>query len=623
MIELEAVKRHVEDFLYVTEPARFLSERDRDYKDNKQWTEEQLIALQNRGQAPVTDNRVKPKVEGLKGLLINRQGNPKAYSRNKADEASSEAVTDALRYVSDNAVLDEVELAVFDNMIVEGYGGAIVDVEQRGDELEIMPTLIPWDRIFFDPYSRRSDFKDATYVGIIIWLDGKVAERMFKKKKEVIEASLIQGSLDETFDDRPRWREIHDDRKRIRIAHEFYEMDGVWYECMFTGAGFLVDPRPSPYLDEQGEPTCPIELVGAYIDRDNARFGEVRYWIDPQNEINYRRSKFLHMMSARQTFGRKGSVADVAAFKRELKRPDGHVEFNGEKFGQDFGIIPNGDQADAQFMLLQESKQTLDSGTFNAQLSGEKNEAQSGIAVEKLQAASMLEVNGLYSSISAWKKRIYRQCWYRIKQHWTAEKWVRVTDDYGKLRYVGLNIEVTRQQAMEDFIQDEANPEQERQAAAQMLQQLMQAQDPRLQEVMKTENKVPELDMDIILEQSSSSVNVQQEQFRMLAEIAAARPEIPITAVLELSELRNKKDIIKDIQAQQQAAAQTQQQMMQLEQQERVVSIQQKQVQTQKTAIDIEKTGADTLKVNMDAVGKQLENINMANNPDPSPQSIN
>lgn len=621
MIELEAVKRHVEEFLYLTEPARWLSERDRDYKDNKQWTEEQINVLESRRQAPIVDNRIKPKVEGLKGLAIQRRSDPKAYARTKTHEQSSEAITDALRYVKDACDLDSMEIDVFDNVIVEGYGGAIVDISQTSKGVEVEPVLIPWDRIYFDPHSRRQDFKDAQYMGIVMWMDTAVALQMFPDKAEVIEQATMSGDLYETFEDRPRWREVNGKRKRIRVAHEFYMKEGKWIECVFTGSGYLFEPIDSTYLDEDGAPTNPIELFHAYIDRDNNRYGEVRFWIDPQNEINHRRSKFLHLMSSRQTFGQKGAI-DRDELKRELAKADGHVELKSGELGKTFGIMPTGDMAEAQFELLQESKQTLDSVSFNAQLSGERQGNLSGVAVESLQMAGMLEVNSLFAGLNNWKKRIYRQIWYRIKQHWNAEKWIRVTDDYGKLRFVGLNQQITRRQAMEEAINDKALPIEERRKTAQLYQVLAQSQDPRLEEVFQTRNAIPELDMDIIITTAVSSINVQQEQFRILAELAAQRPaEVPFKSLLKLSELRDKDDLIKDIEEREQAALVATQEASQLDNAEKQVTIQGKQIMNQVNAAKIDETAAKTTNINMDSIGRQIANTNLAMTPDPEPQA--
>lgn len=621
MSDVRKFQQHIREFQDLTAVARELSERDRDYKDNRQWTEQEAQKLRARNQAPIVDNRVKPKVEGLKGLLIQRRSDPKAYSRTQAHEESSEAVTDALRYVSDATNFDDLELEVFDNLIVEGYGGCIVDIAQRNDEIIINPTIIPWDRIYFDPYSRRTDFKDARYMGIMLWMDVDVVKAMFKGKEDDIDSAIGAGiDFDETFEDRPAFGMVSEDRKRLLVAQEFYLEDGVWNMVIFTGDTILEKPAKSTYLDEFGFPDNPIELVGAYINRDNERYGEVRYWIDPQNEINHRRSKFLFMLSSRQTRSRKGAIKDIAAMKRELAKPDGHVETEGNE--DDFGVIPTGDMAEAQFKLFQDAKQSLDSVSFNAQLSGERQGNLSGVAVESLQMAGMLETNSLFSAMTSWKKRVFRQVWYRVKQHWTQEKWIRVTDDYDKLRWVGINVPITRQKQMEEFINDKSQNTEERKRAAQIFTQMMEAQDPRLAEMVQTKNPIAELDMDIILSQSVNSINIQQEQFRMLYELAATRPEIPLKSLLKLSEIRDKEDLIKDIDEREQAAIQAQQRDQQLTEAERTVKLEGGQIDNQKKAGEIDKIAADTTNINMEAITKQVKNQVMLANPDPSPQSI-
>jgi hypothetical protein len=47
------------------------------------------------------------------------------------------------------------------------------------------------------------------------------------------------------------------------------------------------------------------------------------------------------------------------------------------------------------------------------------------------------------------------------------------------------------------------------------------------------------MDMDIIIERGQDVVNVQQEEFAMLAEIAKGRPEIPFDILLDLSQIRS------------------------------------------------------------------------------------
>lgn len=549
---LNTITKDVEFFLTSTEEARDISEKCRDYFDHKQWTDSEAQKLRKRNQAPIVVNRVRPKVKGLIGLYSLRQSDPKAYPRTQKHEKSSHAITDALRYVSDNVSFNDTKTCVAEDFFVEGYGGAIVEIKKRRDELEIEVNQIPWDRIYFDPHSRRKDFKDARFLGFYMWIDKDQVKEMFGKDYD----SIVQNmTTDETFEDRPRW--VDKETNRIRVAVHYWKKGG-WKFGVFCEDTWLIKEQDSPYLDEDGLPCCPIELVCANIDRDNNRYGEVLGYLDQQDEINHRRSKALHQISSRQTHGRKGAVQDIPKLKRELAKPDGHVEWNGEEFGKDFGIIPNNDMTQGQFNLYQDAKSELDAVGFNAQLAGERQQGDlSGRAIEKLQAAGTIELNQDYSLLANWEKRIYRQIWCRIKNTWTKEKWIRITDDQDALRWVGLNTQITARQFLEEKINDESLPHPVRKqyaASYTALTQIEQGEDinaaqmasAQLEAFVGVQNPVPEIDADIILDQSFDTVNIQQEQFQLLAQFAQGG-DIDIIELIELSQLRGKDELIEKI----------------------------------------------------------------------------
>ena len=100
----------------------------------------------------------------------------------------------------------------------------------------------------------------------------------------------------------------------------------AWFIATFTKGGYLTDPMPSPYIGRDGKPACSLILRSAYVDRENQRYGHVRDMISPQDEVNKRRSKALHPMSVRQTYGNQQAISDVDKAKRQLSRADGHVE---------------------------------------------------------------------------------------------------------------------------------------------------------------------------------------------------------------------------------------------------------------------------------------------------------
>lgn len=547
---LDRLKLQAEDYLNSTIGARLESEKCRDYYDGYQWTKEELEVLRKRKQPAIVVNRVKPKVEGLKGLLSIRKTDIKAFPRNQEqDEKSAAAITDALRYVSDNNDFDDIKTECFETKIVEGVCAVSIDIKVKNNEPEIKINPIFWDRFYYDPKSRQKDFSDARYLGEMIWLDQEQLIELFPDKKDII-ANLadMDGDGDQTIADRPLWTTGSKDRKRFRICKHYFIKDSKWMVAVFCGDVFLLDPQESPYLDEEEKPTCPIVADTAYIDRNNQRYGEVKSFLSQQDEINHRRSKALHLLSARQTTGRKGTIENIAAMKNELAKPDGHVEYVGDE--GDFKILPNTDFTKGQFDLYQDAKAELDATSFNAQLAGERQSGDlSGVAISRLQSAGAMEINSLYTGFANWEKRVFRQVWDRIRQFWTAEKWVRITDNEDNLRWVGFNTQITLQKYLEEIINDESKPLNLRIGASASYQAMMQTNDPRLQTIIEVRNRPAELDVDIILDQSFDVVNIQQEQFQLLVQFAQSSKDIDIIELIELSQLRNKKELIEKIEA--------------------------------------------------------------------------
>ena len=112
--------------------ARRLAERDSDYRHGKQWTQAEQEALKKRGQPELTINYVRRKVELLCGLERKSRTDPKAYPRTPAEEDRAEAATAALRYVADANNLPVLRSAVYEDILVHGYGGAELGLEDDG-----------------------------------------------------------------------------------------------------------------------------------------------------------------------------------------------------------------------------------------------------------------------------------------------------------------------------------------------------------------------------------------------------------------------------------------------------------------------------------------------------------
>ena len=549
-LEFEKLRVMVEAASELTAEARASSEHSRDFYDGHQWTPAEIAVLQKRKQPVVTINRIQRKVDAMVGIEQRSRTDPRAFARNPEDEEAADVATKALVYVDDQTRFDSLRSAAFENMIVEGYGGAEVIVEPRGDRFEVTINRIHWEEIFFDPHSREKDFSDATYIGCIKWMALDQAlelyEDAYKAKdkgdtlEDLLTATFSSVQDGDTYDDRPlgtdRFKWADKRQQRVRVAQMYYRRKGVWYLAILTGGGEIIN-TVSPYVDEVGQPTCPIVLMTAYIDRENRRYGVVKSMISAQEEVNMRRSKLLHMLNVRQTMGVKGAVS-VTEMKRELAKPDGHVEVDPdvvegarEAGMAPFSIVPTTDMAAGQFNLLVESKDEIDKLGPNASLIGQMQGQQSGRAIMAQQQAGLVELAPIYDSLRDWTLRCYRQMWMRIRQFWTEERWIRVTDNVEAPQFVSVNA--------------------------------FRGYDQMGQPVM--ENVVAEIDVDIIIDDAPDYVTLRQEQFEQLTQMAQAGVPIPPELMIEASNLRDKPRIMEQMREAQQMAMQQQQQAAQQE----------------------------------------------------------
>ena len=244
----------------------------------------------------------------------------------------------------------------------------------------------------------------------------------------------------------------------------------------------------------------------------------------------------------------------------------------------------------------------------------------------------------MYDGHRDWENRVYRQVWNRIRQAWTAEKWIRVTDDKTNLDWVGLNQQITVGQMLQDAAQQD--PE-----AQMMLQGMMAQRDPRLNEVAEVKNNVAEMDVDIIIADAPDTHTLKQETFEILISLAEryGPDKVPFEAALELSDMPNKGEVKKllnppvdpEVQAQQQAV---QELMFKLEVEGKQAVIDKDKAKAQRDLVETESQmienelvrdsypnlvidrDSDSVAKQLDNIQKQVETVNLANKPDEDPQ---
>lgn len=575
---LALAREQFEEYCDATVNTRALAEKARDYKDGNQWTAEERNTLKKRKQPCITDNKIADKCNTLMGMERQMRADPKAFPRNPGDEEAAEAATDALRFISDSCDYNRtVRKPGCDNLMVEGIAAGQVIVEKSAKNPKVCAEHIRWDRVYYDVHALRDDFDDKTYCGYFRWDDYDKAKREFKGYESALEQAVNDNTIsafERAHADKPVYVQTVRSRKRVQIFKHYMRKDGVWHEGVWCKGGWLEPLKPCAYKDEDGKPICCLEIQALYRDSDGNPYGEVQRYLDIQDEHNKRRSKMLHLLNAKRIVMQNGMVTDanggIDGLRSEIHKPDGVVQVNGDI--AQFRVEDNLAEAQGQWQLLQQTDAALSATGPNLALMGQTG-SNSGRAKELDQQAGAMLVSSLYDALDAWETRMYRQMWMRVKQYWTAETWIRVTDDEDKVKFVALNERMTQGHLEAQALKSAPMQPAEK---AQAVQQI--ANDPRMQLPAMDEsgkpmmkNDVSRMDVDIIITRTADTVNIQQEQFEILANLADKRPEVPFKVIVQASQLRSdiKKQIVDALTGendpQAQAMAQMQQQMAELE----------------------------------------------------------
>jgi len=253
-------------------------------------------------------------------------------------------------------------------------------------------------------------------------------------------------------------------------------------------------------------------------------------------------------LSSNQTMYEDGAIDNIEVFRREKAKADGTMKVApGALRDGRIETISGVEVATAQFQLLQESKNAIDLKGPNATEMGDKTQgsnAASGRAIVASQQGGMIQIGDLMDNLRHLDKRVFRAMWNRIRQYWTAEKWIRVTDDDQNVKWVGVNVD----------------PQQI---------QMLAAQDPQAaQKIAGIVGNVAELDCDIIIDEAPDSLSPQLEQFQALVELKKfdTDGEIPFKSIVRAApNLKGKQAILNEMEERGQQKAQASQPMQQLQ----------------------------------------------------------
>lgn len=448
-----------------------------DFYDGAQWTREEEDALRENGQAAIVVNKIAGKIDNLAGGEVG--GRTRMVYRSRSGDAREEetarTLTDLALYVAERGEQGLEISSAFRAGLVDGIGWLDVGVEDGERGVEIFVRAEDPFSMVWDPLSRRADMADARFVARERWLDEDGVEMLFPEKGAKVAAALkaaggfgaaaygmgVAGRGEEVgyYDERGgRFRVVEVQYKqlakqwRVRLADgrlvatfdkDETKVAGAVVEdtamvprvsVAYFAGDVLLDNRPLEFMHND---FTLIPYIYKRHKADGRPYGLVRAAIDPQRELNKRRSKAMHLLNTAQVIADIDAVEDPSTLAKEAARPDGIIL---KRAGKELRIIRNVELANGQVGVMEQAGRDIQEvlGVFDESL-GKQSNAVSGVAIQQRQMAGSLNQMFAFDALRLTKKRMGEQVLALIRQFFSEEMVIRITDSLGAARLVRLN----------------------------------------------------------------------------------------------------------------------------------------------------------------------------------------
>lgn len=448
-----------------------------DFYDGAQWSAEEAEKLAENGQPALVVNKIAARVDNLAGSEIAGRTRVVYRSRsgNADEEAAAAALTDLALYVAERGEQAQEISAVFRAGLVCGVGWLDIGVADSEAGPEIFARAEDELSVVWDPLSRRADLSDARFVARERWLDEAGVRALFPDKQAAVLGQLAVGNplnfaggavlrgVDVAYVDPTRnvYRIVEVQYRDVVKQYRFRYADGTlrfsFEKAEATRAGatleemvtvprvfvayfcgdVLLDNRP---LEYRHNTFTLVPFVYKRHRADGRPYGLVRGALDPQRELNKRRSKAMHLLNTAQVIADIDAVEDPALLAREAARPDGVIL---KRAGKDLRILRNLDLAASQVQVMEQAGRDIQDvmGVFDESL-GKPSNATSGVAIQQRQVAGSLNQMFAFDALRRLKKALGEQVLALVRQYFTSEMVIAITDDFGATRNLHLNTPV-------------------------------------------------------------------------------------------------------------------------------------------------------------------------------------
>lgn len=414
---------------------------------NRQYTMEQLAILANRGQPAETFNVVKLFGRLLLGYYSTVVNTVKVSPKHWKDVLTASLLNDVVDYtMRTNHMETEGDKIKLDGLLT-GLMCSYTDVEDTTTKdrfgrviRKVVISHVPAAEIAIDPLSRLEDYSDARYLHRFKWVSEEQIKKLFPKKKKAIEVLMAyqnhllisDAEFEKSFG--PHFVGRYKIYNNYLLVHSVIEDDDgkVWsvYWC--------ADEELSREEVTYKEVKFPYRVHKVHTSDRTEFYGIFREVIESQKAINQALCKIQLMVNTQKAFV-------------ERKALDGTLDEFTDAFNRVNAVIPVKSLSGVKVESL--TREVLDQYTIvdkafsriqrvlgvNDSFLGQAFASDSGRKVKLQQNSTILALRYISVRIEQFYRLMGWDIVNLVKQYYTAEQALRITDDSVGERWIQIN----------------------------------------------------------------------------------------------------------------------------------------------------------------------------------------
>ncbi|MGE4420568.1 MAG: hypothetical protein AB7D38_12175 [Sulfurimonas sp.] len=447
-VDIQTLKDTFKISQEVFSDSREESMKVQDYFHNRQYTNEQINILENRGQPKETFNIVKLFGRMLLGYYSTVVNEVRVSPVQLDDIYTSSILNDLINYVFNvnnfSAELDKIKL----DGILTGLMCSYVNVSETGEtdqfgrpKYEINISHVPTLEIALDPLSKLEDYSDARYIHRFKWLSDDQVKKAFGEDslKKLVEYHNNLDIDEAEFEYQYNIR-FHGNYKYFNnylIVHTIIkDEDSKSWSIYWCGDEILSKEEvtykkvPNPYRVHKVHSSNKAEFYGIF-----------REVLPTQDAINQALIKIQLMVNTQKVFVEEGAVNSIDEFKDAFDRINAVIpviSLSGIKVENlTREVLDQYNIIDKAFNRIQRVL------SINDSFLGMAYASDSGAKVKLQQNASIVALRYFTAKIEQFIRLLGWDVLNLIQQYFTAHDVVRIADTFEGDKWVEINRPIT------------------------------------------------------------------------------------------------------------------------------------------------------------------------------------